>query len=263
MRSSNPFLNNKSFRQTSVQTTDRMTLEGVANRTGMLLMVVLICAAATWIITWEEIRAVQTAIDTGAEPTAGLLSIGFLLIGGMGGFIIALIIWFTRPENPQILMFTYAVFEGMFLGAFSALAEMAVPYVSIQAIALTMGVFLTMLGIYKMDLIKPDRNFYIAITSMMGAIVLIYLISFILMMIPAMPNIPFIHGSGPIGIGFSCFVILIAALSFVMDFDFIENGVKHGAEKKYEWWAAFGLLITLIWLYVEIVRLLLKLAARR
>ena len=120
-----------------------------------------------------------------------------------------------------------------------------------------------MLGIYRLGIIHPSKNFYIAISSAMGAIFLIYFVSFVLWMVPGVPQVPFIHGSGLIGIGFSLFVITIAALSFVMDFDFIEKGVKNGAPKKMEWWAAFGLLITLVWLYVEIIRLMLKLAARR
>lgn len=263
MRSSNPFLNNTTFPRTSVQHSEKMSLEGVATRTGMLLMVVLFVSAITWMITWGEIEAIQSAVEAGAQPSAGMWTITFLMVGFIASLIVAMIIWFTRPENPQVLMFTYAGFEGMLLGSFSALAEMLVPGVAIQAMGLTFGIFLTMLGIYRMGLIEPNRNFYIAISSAMGAIFLIYMISFVLWMIPGAPQVPFIHGSGVIGIGFSVFVIGIAALSFVMDFDFIEKGVENGAPRKMEWWAAFGLLVTLVWLYIEVVRLLLKLAQRR
>ena len=263
MRSSNPFLNNNTFGQSRIQESEKMTLEGVASRTGMLLMVVVFFAAMTWMITWGEIQANYDAVDAGLQPTAGGWTIAFLMVGSIASLIVALIIWFTRPENPQMLMFTYAGFEGMLLGSFSAIAELMVPGVAIQAVGLTFGIFLTMLGIYRMGLIHPSRNFYIAISSAMGAIFLIYFASFILWMVPGAPQVPFIHGSGVIGIGFSLFVIGIAALSFVMDFDFIEKGVENGAPRKMEWWAAFGLLVTLVWLYIEIVRLLLKLAQRR
>lgn len=263
MRSSNPFLKNNSFALPTTQPHERMSLEGVANRTGMLLIVVLFFAAMTWMITWGEIEANYDAVNSGLEPTAGGWTMLFLVVGGVASLIVALIIWFKRPENPQMLMFTYAAFEGMLLGSFSAIAELMVPGVAIQAVGLTFGIFLTMLGIYRMGLIHPSKNFYIAISSAMGAIFLIYFVSFVLWMVPGAPQVPFIHGSGWIGIGFSLFVIVIAALSFVMDFDFIEKGVENGAPKKMEWWAAFGLLVTLVWLYVEIIRLLLKLAARK
>jgi len=263
MRSSNPFLKSNSFALPTTQPHERMSLEGVANRCGMLLIVVLFFAAMTWMITWGEIEANYDAVNSGLEPTAGGWTMLFLVVGGVASLIVALIIWFKRPENPQMLMFTYAAFEGMLLGSFSAIAELMVPGVAIQAVGLTFGIFLTMLGIYRIGPIHPSKNFYIAISSAMGAIFLIYFISFALWMVPGAPQVPFIHGSGWIGIGFSLFVIMIAALSFVMDFDFIEKGVENGAPKKMEWWAAFGLLVTLVWLYVEIIRLLLKLAARK
>jgi len=262
MRSSNPFLSNKSFNVTHSGGHESMSLEGVANKTGMLLMVVLFFAAMTWMITWGEIQAIQEAADAGLQPTAGGWTMAFLAIGFIASFIVAMIIWFTRPENPQVLMFTYAGFEGILLGSFSAIAEVMVPGIAIQAVGLTFGIFLTMLFIYRLGLINPSKNFYIAISSAMGAIFLIYFASIILWMIPGAPQVPFIHGSGYIGIGFSLLVIAIAALSFVMDFDYIEKGVEQRAPKKMEWWGAFGLLVTLVWLYIEIVRLLLKLAAR-
>jgi uncharacterized YccA/Bax inhibitor family protein len=154
----------------------------------------------------------------------------------------------------------YAVLEGLFLGGISAIFEMSYPGIVIQAVALTFGTLFCLLAAYKSRLIKVTENFKLGIVAATGAICLIYLVSIIMGFFGA--SIPMIHSSGPLGIGFSLFVVTIAALNLVLDFDFIERGSEMGAPKYMEWYGAFGLVVTLVWLYIEILRLLSKLRRR-
>ena len=155
----------------------------------------------------------------------------------------------------------YAILEGLFLGGISAVFESRFPGIVIQAVALTFGVLFCLLAAYTTRLIKVTQNFRLGVVAATGGIVIIYAISFIGGLFGL--NVPYIHESGIIGIGFSLFVVVIAALNLVLDFDFIESGVEQGAPKYMEWYAAFGLLVTLVWLYLEILRLLAKLRGRR
>lgn len=147
------------------------------------------------------------------------------------------------------------------IGGLSSLMETKFPGIVIQAVGLTMGTLLVLLMAYKTGLIKATENFKLGIVAATGAIGLVYLATFVLGMFGT--QIPYIHGSGTIGIIFSLVVVVIAALNLVLDFDFIEQGAEKGAPKYMEWYAAFGLLVTLIWLYLEILRLLSKLRSRR
>jgi uncharacterized YccA/Bax inhibitor family protein len=168
---------------------------------------------------------------------------------------------FIDKRHAVIVGPVFAALEGLVLGPFSGIMEAAYSGIIVQAISLTFGIFLIMLVIYRAKLIKPTENLAIGLSAAVGAIVMIYLVSFILALTSPY-QIPYIHGNGLIGIGFSLFVIGIAAMTFVFDFDFIEKGVEHGAPKHLEWYAAFGLMITLVWLYIEIVRLLAKIRSR-
>ena len=150
--------------------------------------------------------------------------------------------------------------EGLFLGGISAIFEAQFSGIVIQAVGLTFGTLFCLLMVYKSGLIKATENFKLGIASATGAIFLVYLVSMILGFFGV--QMPFIHESGIIGIGFSIFVVVIAALNLVLDFDFIENGSQMGAPKYMEWYAAFGLMVTLVWLYIEILRLLTKLRSR-
>jgi uncharacterized YccA/Bax inhibitor family protein len=151
----------------------------------------------------------------------------------------------------------YAALEGLFLGAISAYFEMAYQGIVTQAIILTMGVLFSLLALYKFRIIKVTENFKMIVVAATGGIALIYLVSFIGGFFGL--NMPFIHEGGTFGIIFSVVVVIVAALNLVMDFDFIEEGSEKGAPKYMEWYAAFGLMVTLIWLYLEILRLLSKL----
>ena len=151
--------------------------------------------------------------------------------------------------------------KGLFIGGISAIFEVRYPGIVMQAVALTFGTLFCLLAAYKSGMIKPTENFKLGIVAATGAICVIYFISIIMGFFGA--SIPMIHGSGPVGIIFSLVVVTIAALNLVLDFDFIEQGSTMGLPKYMEWYAAFGLVVTLVWLYIEILRLLAKLQSRR
>ena len=181
------------------------------------------------------------------------------MIGAIGGFAVALVTVFKKTWSA-ITAPVYALLEGLFLGGISAVFEARFPGIVIQAVGLTFGTLLCLLFAYKSGLIKATENFKLGIVAATGGIGMIYLVSIFFGFFGI--QIPFIHESGIIGIGFSLFVVVIAALNLVLDFDFIESGSEMGAPRYMEWYAAFGLMVTLIWLYIEILRLLSKLRSR-
>jgi uncharacterized YccA/Bax inhibitor family protein len=238
-RSSNPVLNPGAFAQGNSQ--ERMTYEGTINKVLILFALILSSATVTWIV----------GVDN-----PGLASL-MMIAGGISGFILVLVIIMSRPSNPEILMGAYALAEGMFIGGLTLFMESFYPGISIQAGMGTIGVFGLMFTLYRFRIIQPTKKFVIGVMSAMGGIMLIYIFSFFGSMI-GLP-VPFIHDSGPVGIGFSLIVVSISALMLIIDFGVIESGVKYGASKNMEWWGAFGLTITLIWVYVEMIRLISKL----
>lgn len=249
MRSANPALNANSFANLAVGLgdTDRMSLQGtVIKSMGLLLLVV---AAASW--SWKLYFA------SGAGAVMPLAMGGALV--GMGIAIVTIMKKTWAPFTAPL----YAVAEGVMLGAMSGIVQAQFPDQQIvaQAVGLTFGTFGALLLAYTSGMIKPSENFRLGLFAATGGIMLLYLATMVLGFFGV--SIPFIHGSGPIGIGFSLFVVVIAALNLVLDFDFIENGVEAGAPKYMEWYAAFGLLVTLVWLYIEYLRLLAKLASSR
>jgi uncharacterized YccA/Bax inhibitor family protein len=219
-----------------------MTIEGTAEKTGILLLITATTALAT------------------AFSMPG--SFPLILVGALGGFVIAMMVIISGSMNPMLIC-SYAALEGLALGGITWIFEvgLGLPGIGILAALLTFMILGAMIAIYRAGLIQWDRNTAIAVNSALLAIVLVYLISFIGALFGF--HVPYIHGSGPIGIAFSLFVVGIGALCLVADFDFIEKGVERGAPKQLEWRAAFGLMVTLIWLYLEILKLLAKLAARR
>jgi uncharacterized YccA/Bax inhibitor family protein len=247
MRTANPALNKKTFENTGYtsNTESLMTLQGTVNKTGFLLTFLILAAAWTWNLYFES--------SNPASVTP------WLIVGGLGGFIVAIITTFKKHLSP-ITAPIYAVLEGLFLGSLSALFESRFPGIVVQAVGLTFGTLFALLMAYRSGLIKATENFKLGVTAATGGICLLYLISFILSFFGT--SIPYIHQSGIIGIGFSMFVVVIAALNLVLDFDFIENASESNAPKYMEWYGAFGLLVTLVWLYIEILRLLSKLYSR-
>lgn len=248
MRTANPALNDKTFqeagRMMSRDLAGAMTVDGTVNKTAVLLAL----CVATASVSWSRFAA-------GDSAAVG----GFMLIGAIGGLIAALVTIFKKTAAP-VSAPVYALFEGLMLGGLSATLEARFPGIVIQAVGLTFGTLFGLLLAYRSRLISYTENFRLGLAAAMGGILIVYLATLLLGFFGM--QIPYIHGSGPIGIGFSMFVVVIAALNLVLDFDFIEKGAESGAPKYMEWYAAFGLMVTLIWLYVEILRLLSKTRSR-
>jgi uncharacterized YccA/Bax inhibitor family protein len=175
--------------------------------------------------------------------------------------LITALVTIFKKEWAPITSQIYAVFEGLVLGGISAIYEMRFPGIVFQAMALTFGTLGVMLVTYKTGAIKATENFKLGVVAATGAIALVYFATFVLQMFGV--NVSFMHSAGWLGIGISMVVVVVAALNLVLDFDFIEEGAKQGAPKYMEWYGAFGLLVTLVWLYLEILRLLSKLNSRR
>jgi len=243
MRTSNPALNAKTFERFGpIAAGEGMTIEGTVNRAAFLLLV--LAATATW--TWMQ-------------TFAGVPTQGYLLGGLIGGFVVALITIFKPAVSPFTAP-VYAALEGLALGAISAIFEARYPGIVIQAVALTFGTLFALLIAYRSRLIPVTENFKLGIVAATGGIAIFYLVAMALSFFGI--RIAFLHEGSALGIGFSLFVIVIAALNLVLDFDFIEKGAEHGAPKFMEWYGAFGLMVTLVWLYLEILRLLSKLRSR-
>ena len=250
LRSSNPALNDSTFRDLSY-TGDAatMTLEGTASK-GVVLTGLLF-GAAMW--TWH---LAQGMMQPGGNPN---LVMGWAIGGAVVALIVGFVTVFAKSWSPYTTP-VYAIGEGLFLGAISALFNARFPGIVFQAMSLTVLCLISLLVAYRSGLIRATENFKLGMVAVTGAIGLLYLVSMIMRMFGM--TVPYIHDSGPIGIGFSVFVVIVAALNLVMDFDFIETGVERRAPKYMEWYAAFGLLVTLVWLYVEVLRLLAKLRSR-
>ena len=182
-----------------------------------------------------------------------------IMIGLFGGLIFALITSFKREWSP-VTAPIYALLEGLVLGGISAMFELRFPGIAIQAVSLTFGTLVVLLLAYRSGLIPVTEKFKMGVVAATGGIALFYFVSILLGFFGI--HFTTINGAGPIGIAFSVFVVIVAALNLVLDFDFIESGVRAGAPKYMEWYAAFGLMVTLIWLYFEILRLLSKLRSR-
>ncbi|HIO89226.1 MAG TPA: Bax inhibitor-1/YccA family protein [Candidatus Marinimicrobia bacterium] len=239
LRSGNPALTSKIFLELGrADTANAMTIQGTVNKTGLALLLLMASATLTW-----------------NSPEAS----GLIWVGALGGFIVALITIFNKTAAPYTVP-VYAVLEGLFLGGISRIFESMYPGIVQQAVFLTFGTLGALLLAYRSGLIKATENFKLGVTAATGGIAFVYLVSIVMGFFGI--HFSMIHSSGPMGILFSAFVVVIAALNLVMDFDFIEEGAENGAPKYMEWYGAFGLLVTLIWLYLEILRLLAKLRQR-
>lgn len=240
MRTANPALNDKVFAGVgSVAGGEVMTLDGTVNKTIISVAITTVAACVSFM-----------------NPAWGRLYVPFILVG----LIMALVISFKQTLAPMLTP-AYAAVEGCAMGALSYFAEQRYPGIVFQAVSLTFGTLFCLLVAYKSKWIKPTENFKLGLVAATGGIVVVYLLSFILGLF-GMP-MSFLHDASPLSIGISCVVVVVAALNLVLDFDFIENGAASGRMPKHmEWYAAFGLLVTLVWLYVEILRLLMKLNSR-
>lgn len=248
MKTSNPAFGDQAFRSQyggSIDVTSRMTLRGAVNKTGILL----ICAAITAMWTWNLFTQSHDFAAVGP----------LLMLGTIGGFILAMVTIFKKEWSP-VTAPLYALCEGLFLGGISAIFEAQYHGIAIQAVSLTFGTLLAMLLIYSSGLIRVTQKFMIGVVAATGGIMLFYLFEMIAGFFGF--HLTTINGSGPIGIGFSLLVVAIAALNLVLDFDFVERGVNYGAPKYMEWYSAFGIMVTLVWLYLEMLRLLAKIRDR-
>lgn len=248
MQSSNPVLSTNAFSgYRYAEERETMTMQGVVIKTSVLLLLVLVSAAWVWTKFYQS----------GSSPAA----IAPWMIGGaIGGFVLALATAF-KPAWAVITSPFYALLQGLFIGGISATFESSYPGIVVQATTLTFGTFIAMLLAYQSGFIRATENFKLGIVAATGGIALVYIASIALSFFGI--KIPFISGGGWFGIGFSLFVVVIAALNFVLDFDFIEKAAKKGAPKSMEWYAGFALMVTLIWLYVEFLRLLSKLREQK
>lgn len=250
MRTANPALNDKSFQtrsSRSIGLDDRMTLTGTVNKSFLLICMVFTTAI------WSWYQAIPASPEAG--PQIPIWYWGALI----GALIVAFIVIFKKHTAPYLAP-VYALLEGVVLGLMSSLFEQMYPGIVFQAILGTAAVFAGLLFVYKSGMIKVTDNFRLGVAAATGGVFLIYMLTFVLSFFGI--NMPYIHEGGLIGIGFSLLVIGIASMNLVLDFDFIEGACERGAPKYMEWYASFGLLVTLIWLYIEILRLLAKLQRR-
>jgi len=246
MESSNPVLNNKTFTEARVSGGQAMTVQGTVNKTFVLFAVLLLTAGWMW-------------SKTGDAASAGMLTV--LAMGGaIGGLILAIATSF-KPTWSPVTAPLYAACEGLILGFISALFEARYPGIVIQSVGLTFGVMLAMLLGYKAGWLQATPGLRKGLLIAMGGLMIFYVVVWIASFFGIQPP-GFINGGSPLGIAFSLFIVGLASLSLVLDFDMIEKGAQQGMEKYMEWYGGFALMVTLVWLYVEILRLLSKMNSR-
>jgi uncharacterized YccA/Bax inhibitor family protein len=244
LRSTNPVLKEKAFAG-AIPTGETMTIQGTVNKTGLLLLFVVATAAWTWGLS-------HSPTPEAAYPwTFG---------GAIGGLVVALVTIFKKEWAP-ISAPIYALLEGLVLGGISAIFEKSYPGIAVQAISLTFGVMFVMLLAYKFRIVQATRGFKLGVIAATGGIALVYAIN-MMMSLFGHSQMSFLYAATPLGIGISLFVVIIASLNLIIDFDMIETGARMGAPKYMEWYGAFGLMVTLIWLYMEMLRLLSKVRRR-
>jgi uncharacterized YccA/Bax inhibitor family protein len=243
-RSTNPVLKEKAFTG-QLATGEAMTIQGTVNKTGLLLLFVVVTAAWTWGLAHSD------------RPEAAY---PWMIGGAIGGLVAALVTIFKKTWSP-ITAPVYALLEGLFLGGISAVFDKSYPGIAVEAISLTFAVMFVLLLAYKFRIIQATRGFKLGVIAATGGIALVYMANMVMSLF-FHKQMGFLYSSTPLGIGISLFVVVIAALNLIIDFDMIESAAKMGAPKYMEWYGAFGLMVTLIWLYMEILRLLSKIRRR-
>src|SRR5467141_5066873 len=238
MRTSNPALNAKTFERQVALGGEAMTVQGTVNKTGVLLLCVVATAAWTW--------------GLAQSPTPGAAT-PWMIGGLLGGMVTALVTIFKRSWAP-ITAPLYALLEGLVLGGISAIFDKSYHGIAIQAVGLTFGVLFVMLIAYKTGVIRATERLKLGVIAATGGLAVFYLVVMVLGLFHVHVGASVLYGHGSLSIAFSLFVVAIAALNLVLDM--IETGVRMGAPKYMEWYGAFGLMVTLIWLYLEILRLL-------
>lgn len=243
LKSSNPALQEKSYQGTILEGMtigEEMTLKGTMNKFGVLMMLMI----GSTLFAWSQFYK-------GSDPKQ------LMLIGVFGGLGLAIVMAFKKQWSAYLAP-AYAILEGLFVGSISAMYDYAYPGLPMQAVALTLLVTLVMFLIYRYRIIKVTSQFRTIIVVATAAIAIFYLIQWITYLIMGTPIGSFTNAATPLGIGFSILVVALAALNLLLNFDTIEKGVELRAAKYMEWYSAFGLLVTIVWLYLEILRLLSK-----
>jgi uncharacterized YccA/Bax inhibitor family protein len=245
MATANPAANVDIYnRVEQVPATAAMTLQGTAIKTSVLVAIMVLTGGYAW-------NQVLNQLEEGG-PGMGY---GLIAAGALGGMIVAFITVFA----PKVSPFTaplYAALEGLVVGAVSAVYQTRYHGIVGEAISLSIGTLAVLLFLYASGIIRATENFKIGVVAATGGIFLVYMVDMILRLFGA--SVPFIHESGPVGIGISLVIVVVAALNLILDFDFIERGVEQGAPKYMEWYGGFSLLVTLVWMYLEMLRLLSK-----
>jgi uncharacterized YccA/Bax inhibitor family protein len=242
-KTSNPALNAKTF-EGRLATGEVMTLQGTVNKTGFLLFCVSAAAAWTW---W-------VANTQGADA-----AVPWMIGGLIGGTIFAFVTIFKKEWSPFTAP-AYALLEGLALGGISAFFEQMYHGIAINALGLTLGVTMVMLALYTSGVLRATPKFAIGVVAATGGIAVVYVVDIVLRFFGH--QVPLLNSSGPWGIGISVLIVIVAALNLVLDFDFVQTGVHVGAPKYMEWYGAFGIMVTLVWMYLEILRLLAKMRRR-
>jgi uncharacterized YccA/Bax inhibitor family protein len=243
LRTSNPALRDDVFNVARVDGGATMTVNGTVNKTGLLLILALLTASASWVL------------GTGGGSGVAGWAIGASLVG-----LAVAIATIVRPRWSPVTGPIYALVEGVVLGLVSMWFEASYPGIAIQAVALTFGVFGVMLVLYRTGVIKVTQRFRAGVLGATLGIAVVYLASLVLGLFGV--RVPFLNDASPLGILISLAILTVAALNLVLDFDLIDRGARSGAPAYMEWYAAFGLLVTLVWLYLELLRLLAKLRER-
>jgi uncharacterized YccA/Bax inhibitor family protein len=260
MRTGNPALNANTFenfgvfrQDTAVAPSGAMTILGTVHKTLFLLALAVGAACFTWS---------RATLMAEAAPGAAVGSVaGWVMGGGIVALVAGFVICFKHTWAPMLAP-VYAIAEGLLLGGISAGFEAQYPGIVVQAVGCTFGTLLCLLLAYQSGMIRATENFKLGIVAATGGIALLYLVTFLASLF-GFSLFSSLYGSGMVGVGFSVVVVAIAALNLVLDFDFIEQAAERGAPKYLEWYGAFALMVTLVWLYLEILRLLAKLNDRR
>jgi len=238
-RSGNPALQSSTFKDNAIDSNGTMTLDGTVNKVSISLLVLMV-----------------TAMYTFNNP-----SVPLMIFGAIGGFIVALITIFKKHLATYTTLI-YSALQGLFLGGISNYYASQFEGIVGTAIFLTFSIFIALLIAYKFKIIQATENFKLGVFAATAGIGVLYLIHFIMRLFGSGMTIMSPHDGGLVSIGLSVFIVIIASLNLVLDFDFIEEGSERGAPKYMEWYGAFGLMITLVWLYLEILKLLAKLQSR-
>lgn len=247
-KSGNPSLSEKAFNATSyIDYNNSMTIRGTLNKFGFMFLMLL----GTAYYSWKE-------FSTGGNVQP------LIWIGALGGFVVAMVIMFKKEWSPYLAPL-YALLEGLFIGAISAYYNEAfaakAPNLIMNAVGLTFGTVIAMYFLYSFKVIQATQRFKSVIITATAGIAIFYLLAMVLRMFGV--QMAFLHEGSLFGIGFSLVVVTVAALNLILDFDMIERGADAGAPKYMEWYGAFGLMVTIVWLYLEILRLLSKLSSRK